>query len=70
MLVPLECTCIPLLLHVLLNLSPSPCIYGTTIEMFLLLLLLLVPLLDLLLLGWLSVEFCPLWMLCLQLNLC
>ena len=30
---------------------------------------LFVPLLFLLLLDWLSVEFCPLWMLCLQLNL-
>ena len=37
-------------------------------EMFLLLLLLSVPLLLLVLLGWLSVEFCPMWM-CLQLNL-
>ena len=53
--VPLKCTCIPLLLHVLLNLSPSPCMYGTTMEMFLLLLL-LVPLLLLLLLGWMSIE--------------
>ena len=39
-------------------------------EMFLLLLmLLLVPAALVLLLGWLSVEFFPLWMLCLQLNL-
>ena len=37
-LLPLKCTCIPLLLHVLLNLSPSPSMYGTTMEMFLLLL--------------------------------
>ena len=38
--------------------------YGTTMEMF----LLYDPLL---LLGWLSVFFfCPLWVLCLQLNLC
>ena len=37
-------------------------------EMFLL--LLFVPLLFLLLLGWLTVEFCPLLMLFLQLNLC
>ena len=35
-LVPLKGTCIPLLLHILLNLSPSPCMYGTTIEIFLL----------------------------------
>ena len=71
MLVPLKCTCIPLLLHVLLNLSPSPYMHGTTVEMFWLLLLLLDPLVLLfLLLGWLTMELCPLLMLCLQLNLC
>ena len=32
---PLKCTCIPFLLHVLLNFSPNPCIYGTTMERFL-----------------------------------
>ena len=47
-----------------LNLSPSPWIYGTTMEMF----LLFDPLL-LLLLSWLSVVVCPLSMLCLWLNL-
>ena len=47
--------CISLLLHDFLNFSPSPCVYGTSMEMFLLLLLLLVPLL-LLLVGWLSLE--------------
>ena len=40
--VPLMCTCIPLLLHVLLNFLPNPCINGATMAMFL---LLLVPLL-------------------------
>ena len=69
MLVPLKCPCIPLLVHALLNLFPSPCMYGTTMKVFLLLLLLLDPLL-LLLLGWLTMEPCPLLMLCLQLNLC
>ena len=44
--------------------------YGSTIDMFLLLLLLLDPLLLLLLLGWLTMEHCPLLMLCLQLNFC
>ena len=28
--VPFKCTCIPLVLHVLLNFSPIPCMYGTT----------------------------------------
>ena len=41
---PLKCTYIPFLLHVFLNFPLNPCIYGTTMEM-LLLLLLLVPLL-------------------------
>ena len=41
---PLMCTCMSFLLHVLLNFSPNPCIYGTTMERYLLLLL-LVPLL-------------------------
>ena len=66
-LVPLKCTWIPMLLHVFLNLSPSPWISVTTMEMFLLLLL-FDPWL-LLLLGWLSVDVCPWWMLFLQLNL-
>ena len=35
-LVPLKCTWIPKLLHDLLKLFPSPWMYGTTIEMFLL----------------------------------
>ena len=56
-----KCTWIPILLHVLLNLSPSPWMYGTTMEM----LLLFVPLL----LGWLSVEVLSIVMLCLCLNL-
>ena len=64
-LVPLKCTWIPKLLHVLLNLPlPSLWMYGTTMEIFLLFDLLL-----LLLLGWLSVLVCLLWMLCLQLTL-
>ena len=53
---PLKCTCIPFLLHLLLNFSPNPCRNGTTTEMFLLLLLMLVPLLLWVLLCWLSVE--------------
>ena len=65
-LVSLKCTCITLLLHVLLNLSHRSCMYGTTLEMFLLVVLLLVPLLLLLLLGWLSLEPVPLLVLCLQ----
>ena len=36
--VPLKCTCITLLLHVFFNFSLSPCTYGTTMEIFLLLL--------------------------------
>ena len=61
-LVPLKCTWIPKLLHIFFNLFPSPWIYGTTMEMFLLLFD------PLLLLGWLSVVICPLWMLCSWLN--
>ena len=38
--VPLKWTCIPLLLHIL-YISPIPCMYGITMEMFLLLLFLL-----------------------------
>ena len=38
MFVPLKCTSIPSLLHVLLHFFPNPCMYGTTMEMFLLLL--------------------------------
>ena len=30
--VPLKCTCVPLVLHVLLNFSHIPCMYGTTME--------------------------------------
>ena len=64
-------TCIPLLLHVLLNLSPSPWMYVATMKMFLLLLLLLVPLLLLcLLLGrLLSLVFGPMLLFCLH-SLC
>ena len=39
-LVPLKCTWIPFLLHNFLNFSPVPDMYGTTMVMFLLLLLL------------------------------
>ena len=68
--VPLKCTCIPLLLHVFLNLFHSPCMCGTIMEMFLLLMLLLVPLLLLLLLGWLFLSSVPLLVLCLQSHFC
>ena len=51
---PLRCTCIPFQLHVLLNFSPNPCMYETTMKMFLL--WLLVPLLLLLVVFWLSAE--------------
>ena len=59
---PLKCTCIPLLLHVLLNFSPNPCMYGATMKMFLLLLLLLLLLVQFMLLVvlWLSAEVCSL----------
>ena len=57
-LLPLKCTCIPFLLHIFLNFSPVPGMYGTTMVMFFLLLLLscrLLLLLGLLLLiGWLG----------------
>ena len=36
---PLKSTCIPFLLHILLNSSPNSCINGTTMERFLLLLI-------------------------------
>ena len=39
--VPLKCTLKPCLLHVLLNFSPKPGMYGMTMEMFLLCLLFL-----------------------------
>ena len=63
-LVPLKCTWIPKLFHILLNLSPGLWMYGTTIEMF----LLFDPLL---LLGYwvVGLVVCPLWMLYLWLNL-
>ena len=56
-LVPLKCTWIPKLLHVLVNISHNPWMQGTIMEMLLLLL------------GWLSVEVCPLWMLFLWIHL-
>ena len=65
-LLPMKCTWIPKLLYALLNFSPSLWMYGTTMEMF----LLFDPLLLLLLLGWLPMPVCPLWVLCLKLNFC
>ena len=32
--VPLKCTCMPCLLHILLNFSPNPWMHGITMEMF------------------------------------
>ena len=57
-------------LHVLLNFSPSQCLYGTTMQMFLLFMLLLDPLLLLLLVGWLSMELGWLLVWCLCSNFC
>ena len=61
-LVPLECTCIPLFLHSFLNFSLVPGMKGTTMVMFLLLGLLscwLLLLVLLLLVGWFG--FVNLW---------
>ena len=66
--VPLKCTWKPCLLHVLLNFSPKPGMYGMTLEMFLLCLLLLFSLM--LLLGCPSVWLLSLLFLCLSSNCC
>ena len=58
-LVPLKCTCMPSLLQVFLNFSPKPCMYWTTIEMFLCFLLLMVTLVLKLLVCWVSVGLGP-----------
>ena len=68
MFVPLKCTCMPCLLHVLLNFSPKPWMHGITFEMFLFCLLLLLFLL--LLLDWASVWLLMLLWLCLSWNCC
>ena len=62
--VPLKCTCIPLLLHVILNFFPICCINGMTMEMFLFLLLLFQ------LFGGLSMDLVSWLLLFLVSNLC